>query len=283
MRYLIGAVCAIAILFGVEPSVADAATVGCGRVTTFVAPNTTGALTNGDGWLIFAKPDGTSDKVILRSGTLTPVGEISGYVCVGIDGVYFTGLLAPGTAGYIPEPPGSVAGTGVYCGIVAIDPFTSGQISGPRTFQLRGRLGAYGGGIFSVPTSIAPPTVGSYLCGRFSVGAPSALVTVLQVGDPGYVAAGLPNSSTAPVGAMSTLWLGLAGLLLALGLGLLAIPREANDQPLGGRPPRDEQPILARHRQREVKAIDRRRENGILAREPVRPATLVAEQSDDRR
>src|SRR5205809_3944252 len=107
MRQLIGALCFIAILFGVAP-VADAATVGCGRVTTFVAPNSAGALNNGDGWLIFAKPDGTSEKVILRSGSLMPSGGISGYICVGIDGVYFTGLLAPGAAGYIPEPAGSV-------------------------------------------------------------------------------------------------------------------------------------------------------------------------------
>jgi len=217
MRYLIGALCAVAILFGAAPSVASGATVECGRVTTFVAPNSVGALLSGDGWVIFAKPDGTSEKVILRSGTLTPFGAIGGYICVGIDGVYFTGLLAPGTAGYLSEPQDWVTGTGVYCGTVAVNPFTSGQISGPRTFQLRGGLGAFGDGIFSVPTSIALPTAGSYLCGRFEVGAPSVLVTVLIVGDPGYVAAGLPNTSTSASGDVST------PLLAALGAILLAI------------------------------------------------------------
>jgi hypothetical protein len=225
---LIGAICTAAILFCLAPGAADAATVGCGRVTTFVAPNSASALASGDGWLIFAKPDGTSDKVILRSGTLTPSGGISGYVCVGIDGVYFTGLVAPGTAGYVPEPAGAVPGTGVYCGTVAANPFTSGQISGPRTFQLRGGLSAYSDGIFTVPTSIALPTIGSYLCGRFSLGGPSQLVAMLLAGDPGYVAAGLPNTGTAPAGIGSGL--GLLGLLLVVGgawFALLARPSPA--------------------------------------------------------
>ena len=201
MRHLIGAGCAIALLFGLGSGVAAAATVGCGRVTTFVAPNSSGALISGDGWLIFAKPDGTSDKVILRSGTLTPSGGISGYICVGIDGVYFTGLLAPGAAGYIPEPADWVTGAGVYCGTVAANPFTSGQSSGPRTLQLRGALSAFGGGIISVPTAIALPTIGSYICGRFVLGGPSQLVTLIAAGDARYVAQGLPNTSTAPAEA----------------------------------------------------------------------------------
>src|SRR5438132_7259265 len=126
MRYLIGAVWAIAFLSGMGSSVGAAATVSCGRVTTFVAPNSSGALNGRDGWIIFAKADGTSEKVIIRSGTLTPAGGISGYICVGIEGVYFTGLLAPGTAGYTPEPADLVPGTGVYCGTAALNPFSSG-------------------------------------------------------------------------------------------------------------------------------------------------------------
>jgi len=218
---LIGAICTAAILFCLAPGAADAATVGCGRVTTFVAPNSASALASGDGWLIFAKPDGTSDKVILRSGTLTPSGGISGYVCVGIDGVYFTGLVAPGTAGYVTEPAGAVPGTGVYCGTVAANPFTSGQISGPRTFQLRGGLSAYSDGIFTVPTSIALPTIGSYLCGRFSLGGPSQLVALLGAGEPGYVPQGLPNTSTDPAAPMRRPE--ISPLILIASLGVLAL------------------------------------------------------------
>lgn len=218
MRYLTGALCAVAILFGAAPSVAAAATVGCGRVTTFVAPKSAGALPNSDGWVIFVKPDGTSDKVILRAGS--QVGTLAGYVCLGIDSVYFTGLLAPGSAGYIPEPLVWVTpGTAVYCGTVAANSITSGQGSGPRTFELRVTSGPGGGGRFSVPESIALPAIGSYLCGRFEQGVPmNGLVAVLRTGDPGYVPAGsLPFTSTSAPTTNSL------SVLAALGAALLAI------------------------------------------------------------
>lgn len=102
MRYLIGALGALVILFG-SSAAASAATASCGRVTTFVAPNSAGALITGDGWLIVAKADGTSEKVIVRSGSLSSFGGIGGYVCVAVDGVYLAGLIAPGGAGYVPE------------------------------------------------------------------------------------------------------------------------------------------------------------------------------------
>ena len=191
MRYLIGALCAVAILFGATADVAVAASVECGRVTTFVAPSSAAA-----GWVIFAKPDGTSAKVIVRAGT--QVGALSGYVCLGVDSIYLTGLLAPGTAGYVPEPLDWVApGTAVYCGTVAANSITVGQGSGPRTFELRVTSGPGGGGRFSAPGSIPLPPLGSYLCGRFEQGVPTnGLIAVLRAGDPGYVVAGLPNTST---------------------------------------------------------------------------------------
>ena len=217
-RSLIGVLCTLAILLAIAPFTADAATVDCGRVTTFVAPNSAGALNNGDGWLIFAKPDGTSEKVILRSGSLTSFGGISGYICASSDGLYFTGLLAPGTPGYIAEPANWVTGTGVYCGIVAAGPFSTGQLSGPRTFQLQGELRLFSDGIFTVPASLPLPAIGAYLCGRFEVGGPSLLVTVLRPGDPGYVAAGLPNTGTAATDPWRSV--GLASLIVGLWLTL---------------------------------------------------------------
>jgi hypothetical protein len=217
MRSLIGLL-SVAILLVAAANFAAAATVGCGRVTTYVQPGSSAALINGDGWLIFAKPDGTSEKVILRAAQVTPVGGISGYVCVGIDGVYFTGLLAPGTAGYIPEPAdGITPGTGVYCGIVAANPFTSGQISGPRTYQLRGGLSAFAEGIFSVPTGVALPTIGSYICGRFEPGGPSRLVTLLRAGEPGNLIEALPNTSTSSSAPNSLFGVLGAALLIILG------------------------------------------------------------------
>lgn len=219
---------AIVLLLGIGSGTAGkaaAATVGCGRVTTFVAPNSSGALNSGDGWLIFAKPDGTSEKVILRSGTLTPSGGVSGYVCIAIDGLYFSGLLAPGTTGYIPEPANWVTGSGVYCGAVGADPFTSGQLSGPRTFQLRGTPSLGGGGIFRVPAAIALPAISSYLCGRFELGGPSQLLAVLQAGDPGYVAPGLPNTSTTDDAAAPATK--LAGFIVLIA-GVLLLARRTN-------------------------------------------------------
>ncbi len=222
LRYLIGALCAVALLCGIAPSWAAAATVGCGRVTTFVAPNGAGSLPSGDGWVIFAKADGSSDKVILRSGT--QVGTLSGYICIGSEGVYSTGVIAPGAAGYIPEPAVFVTpGTAVYCGIVAANSLTTGQGSGPRSYELRVTSGPGGGGRFSVPESIALPTVGSYLCGQFAQGVPmNGLLVVLRAGDPGYVAAGsLPSTSTAS--DSGALVAALVGLVLVAALALLGL------------------------------------------------------------
>lgn len=218
MRHSIVALCAVAILFGAAPGVAAAATVGCGRVTTFVAPNSAGALRNSDGWVIFVKPDGSSEKVILRAGT--QVGTLSGYVCVGIDGIHFTSVLAPSAAGYIPEPLEWLpADTVVYCGTVAANSITSGQGSGPRTYELRVTSGPPGGrGPFSVSGSIPLPALGSYLCGRFARGVPMmGLLAILRAGDAGYVSASLPATSTsAPIDRPLP-------ALGAFGVGLLAV------------------------------------------------------------
>ena len=107
MRYVITALGALALVLFAVPTLSSAATVSCGRVTTFVAPDSAEALrvAKGDGWMIFLRADGSSEKVIIRSGRLTSTGSIGGYVCVSVDGIYFNGVLAPGAAGYIPEPP----------------------------------------------------------------------------------------------------------------------------------------------------------------------------------
>jgi hypothetical protein len=220
LRYLIGAFGAVVIVLGAAPGLAAAAIVGCGRVTTFVAPNSAAALVNSDGWLIFAKPDGTSDKVIIRAGT--QVGALSGYVCIGIDSIYLTAVVAPGMAGYVPEPADWVTGTVVYCGTIAANSFTSGQLSGPRTFELIVTSGPAGGERFAVPASIPLPTIGSYLCGRFERGGPNSLVAVLRAGDAGYVTAGLPNTSTSVDAATSMPILGAFGAALLAVLAVLS-------------------------------------------------------------
>ena len=229
MRYLIGALCAVAILFAAPADVAVAASVECGRVTTYVPP----AAAVG-GYVILAKPDGTQAKVILRAGT--QIGALSGYVCLGVDSIYLTGLLAPGMAGYVPEPPDAVtSNTVVYCGSVAANSITSGQGSGPRTFELRVTSGPGGGGRFSIAEGDPLPTIGSYLCGRFVQGVPSnGLVAVLRAGDPGYVASGLPNTSTSLPTDSSLPLLGALGAALLAVLALLGL-RTGRMSRLGGR------------------------------------------------
>src|SRR5437762_2496666 len=78
----------------------------------------------------------------------------------------------------------------VYCGIVKANTVTSGAGSGARVFEFTTSTGPGGSEQrFSVPDSMALPTVGSYICGQFEQGAPSmSLVTLLRPGDPGYVA-----------------------------------------------------------------------------------------------
>ena len=179
-------------------NVARAATVECGRITTFVAPGSSAALVTGDGWIIIVKPDGTSTKAIIRAATIGPTGAIAGYVCFGVESAYFAGLLAPGTPGYITEPLIWVTpGTAVYCGTVAPNSIATGQGSGSRTFELQVTSGPGGGGRFAVPESLPLPAIGGYLCGRFAQGAPvNGLLAVIVAGESGYVVAGLPQTST---------------------------------------------------------------------------------------
>ncbi len=224
MRYLVGALCAVAILFAASANVAAAATVGCGRVTTFVAPDSAAAVFathNGDGWVIFARSDGTSDKVIIRAGT--QVGALSGYVCMGIDSLYFTGQLTPGMAGYVPEPSVVVPqGTAIYCGVVAANSITFGQGAGPRTYELRVTSGPGGGGRFGVSDALPLPTIGSYVCGRFEQGVPmTGLLAWIGPSDPGYVVSTLPSTSTLPdPGAGVGIWLLVTGLAALAGVGV---------------------------------------------------------------
>ena len=226
MRYLVGALCAVAILLAASANVAAATTVGCGRVTTFVAPNSAAAVFathNGDGWVIFAKSDGTSDKVIIRADT--QVGALSGYVCMGIDSLYFTGLVTPGMAGYVPEPSVVVPqGTAIYCDIVAANPNTFGEGSGPRTYFFL-TSGHGGGGPFFVPDALPLPTIGSYVCGRFERGVPlNSVLAWLGPSDPGYVASTLPSTSTLPdPGTGVGVWLLLTGLAALTGVGVSRI------------------------------------------------------------
>jgi hypothetical protein len=63
----------------------------------------------------------------------------------------------------------------LFCGVVAANPTTSGEGSGPNTYELRvtnGPTGAAASFTFGVAQSIALPTIGTYICGQFAEGAP---------------------------------------------------------------------------------------------------------------
>jgi LPXTG-motif cell wall-anchored protein len=113
----------------------------------------------------------------------------------------------------------------LYCGVVAANPTTSGEGSGPNTYELRvtkGPTGAAASFTFGVAQSIALPTIGTYICGQFAEGAPmNALMTLVRPGDPGYVASTLPSTSTLPnTGAGMGVWLLLTGFVALAGVGL---------------------------------------------------------------
>lgn len=101
-RYLIGAFGAVAILLAAPADVAVAASSECGRVTAYVL------CVELPGYVILTKSDQTQAKVIVHAGTSSR--GLSGYVCLGVDRDYLTGLLTPGTAGYLPEPGPAVLG-----------------------------------------------------------------------------------------------------------------------------------------------------------------------------
>lgn len=223
MRYLIVAICTLALLGGTTPAAAAGPIVDCGRVTTFVPPNSPGALNGGDGWVIVARSDGTSEKAIIRAGM--QLGELSGYVCLAIDGIYVSSVVTPEMPRYIPEASTFVPqGTAVYCGIVIPNSITSGQGSGLRTYEFQVTSGPGGGGRFGVSNALPLPIVGTYICGRFAQGVPmNGLLGYLSPGDPGYVVNTLPSTSTSPTGELGAAALTsvLVAMLLLAGLGAL--------------------------------------------------------------
>lgn len=106
----------------------------------------------------------------------------------------------------------------VICGVVAANSITSGEGSGPRTYELLVTSGPGGGGRFSVAPDIALPTIGSYICGQFEEGVPmNGLVALLRPGDAGYVARSLPSTTVRPETGTTL----VIAELVAIGLALL--------------------------------------------------------------
>lgn len=93
----------------------------------------------------------------------------------------------------------------LFCGVLARNSITSGEGSGPNTFELRpatsARTGTIGGARFGGWASAGPPALGTYVCVWLTQGAPmGGFQSQVRSGEPGYIAEILPNGFTPPQG-----------------------------------------------------------------------------------
>jgi hypothetical protein len=108
-----------------------------------------------------------------------------------------TATLAPVTSSPMEAPPvktNDAVTTVVRCGTLALNSVTSGQGSGPNTYELQAPTGVSVARFFW-PTGQAP--LGTYVCARLILGAPmSGFDSLLRPGEPGYIAQ--PSAAASP-------------------------------------------------------------------------------------
>jgi hypothetical protein len=91
----------------------------------------------------------------------------------------------------------------LFCGVLSDNSITSGQGSGPNTFELRPttsvRTGTVGSVRFGGWAATDRPALGTYVCVWISQGAPiGGFQTQLRSGEPGYIAEIVPNGFALP-------------------------------------------------------------------------------------
>jgi hypothetical protein len=91
----------------------------------------------------------------------------------------------------------------LFCGVLSENSITSGQGSGPNTFELRPttsvRTGSIGSARFGGWISADRPALGTYVCVWLSQGAPmGGFQSQVRSGAPGYIAEILPNGFALP-------------------------------------------------------------------------------------
>lgn len=91
----------------------------------------------------------------------------------------------------------------LFCGVLSENSITTGQGSGPNTFELRPttsvRTGSIGSARFGGWNSADRPALGTYVCVWLSQGAPmGGFQTQVRSGEPGYIAEILPNGFALP-------------------------------------------------------------------------------------
>lgn len=95
----------------------------------------------------------------------------------------------------------------LFCGVLAANTITSGQGSGPNTFELRPttsvRTGTVGSARFGADSWVSAdrPALGTYVCVWLTQGAPmGGFESQVRSGEPGYIAQILPNGFVLPQG-----------------------------------------------------------------------------------
>ena len=115
---------------------------------------------------------------------------------------------APTAAAAISTPPTKTNNAPMYelsCGVLSENSITTGQGSGTNTFELRPSTsvtsGTIGSARFGGWLSPDRPAIGTYVCVWLGRGAPMAgFHSQMPLGEPGYIAAVLPNGLALPQG-----------------------------------------------------------------------------------
>lgn len=101
--------------------------------------------------------------------------------------------------------PSAAVGKDLFCGVLAANTVTSGQGSGPNTFELRPatslRTGTVGSTRFGGWVSADRPALGTHVCAWLLQGAPmGGYESQVRPGESGYIAQILPNGLALPQG-----------------------------------------------------------------------------------
>ena len=107
-------------------------------------------------------------------------------------------MAAPTATPTTPTKTNNPTTNDLFCGVLTENTITSGQGSGPNTFELRPttsvRTGTLGSARFGGWLSVDRPALGTYVCVWLGQGAPiGGFESQVRSGDPGYIAEILPN------------------------------------------------------------------------------------------
>jgi len=146
-----------------------------------------------------------------------------------------TATAATSTPVATPAKTNSPATTIVTCGTVVVNSVTSGQGSGPNTYELLSPTGINAGRFF---WDSGQPALGTYICARFIPGAPLvAFDSLIRPGEGGYVAQ--PTVATDSCGSVTAYAADGAHMLVTLTAGGVATQYNLQYQFIGGTAPTD--------------------------------------------